>query len=374
MSIAEAVGLRSKRRRLAAIFAFVAAAALAVGMATVYTQSKAEAHGASVFPGSRQYFCYFDALTPQGSLQPYNSACQQAVNQSGTTPLYNWFGNLDPNGQGRTVGYVPDGRICDGGGRGPYDFSPYNAAHANWPKTHLTSGSTIQWRYNNWAHHPGRFDLYITKPGWNPNQPIGWNDLELFTTVNNPPQNGGPGTDGGYYYANVTLPQRSGYHIIFTHWVRSDSPENFYACSDVVFDGGNGQVTGVRPGANLPGNNGDIIPPTDPTTGPTTGGPGGGDCSATASVNSWGSGATVQVTVTNTGSTTISDWMIHWLWPPNSGVTVSQIWNAQLSTMGDMEMASPVGWNQTIQPGQTASFGFNVNGSLSSMPAMDCII
>ncbi|CAM5681358.1 Chitin-binding protein OS=Streptomyces tendae OX=1932 GN=F3L20_17570 PE=4 SV=1 [Streptomyces tendae] len=29
-------------------------------------------------------------------------------------------------------------------------------------------------------------------------------------------------------------------------WVRSDSQENFFSCSDVVFDGGNGEVTGIR--------------------------------------------------------------------------------------------------------------------------------
>src|SRR5690606_30203598 len=56
---------------------------------------------------------------------------------------------------------------------------------------------------------------------------------------------GGPG-GLNYYYWDFTFPaDRSGYHIVFIHWVRSDSPENFYSCSDVVFDGGNGEVTGI---------------------------------------------------------------------------------------------------------------------------------
>ncbi len=42
-------------------------------------------------------------------------------------------------------------------------------------------------------------------------------------------------------------------------WVRSDSQENFFSCSDVVFDGGNGEVTGIRGSGTNPD------PGTDPT-------------------------------------------------------------------------------------------------------------
>lgn len=382
MSTSTAVGLHRRRRRLIAIFALVVAAAMAAAMSTVFTQSKAEAHGATVFPGSRQYFCYFDALAGNGSLDPTNEMCQQALDEAGSGPFYNWFGNLDSNGAGQTVGYIPDGRLCDGGGNGPYNFEPYNTP-GDWPKTHVTSGATYEWRYNNWAHHPGRFDLYITKAGWNPDQPIGWNDIEKFATIQDPPQSGGPGNDGNYYYANLTLPQRSGEHVIFTHWVRSDSSENFYACSDLVFDGGNGEVSGINPNADLPGNDGgvnnpgptDPDDPTEPGEDPTEPGedPVDGTCTAEASINSWGDGATVEITVTNTGDANIGDWMIHWLWPPNSGITITNSWNTEISTMGDMEMAGPSGWNASIATGQSVTFGFNVNGSLTSMPELDCI-
>ncbi|WP_460545838.1 lytic polysaccharide monooxygenase [Glycomyces halotolerans] len=385
MSTATAVGLHSKRRRLIAILALAVASALAVALSTVFTQERAEAHGANVFPGSRQYFCYFDALSETGGLDPYNEMCQQALDQSGSGAFYNWFGNLDSNGAGQTTGYIPDGRICDGGGRGPYDFSAFNTP-GNWPKTHVTSGATYEWRHNNWAAHPGRFDLYITKPGWNPNQPLGWGDLEKFHTFQDPPQNGGPGVDGNYYYGSLTLPQRSGEHIIFTHWVRSDSTENFYSCSDLVFDGGNGEISGIRPGANLPGNDGGVTDPDptepdptepDPTepdpTEPDPTDPSDAECTATASVNSWGSGATVTITVTNNGASALNDWMIHWMWPPDSGITVTNSWNAELSGQGDMQMAGPVDWNASVAAGQSIDFGFNVNGSLTQMPELDCM-
>jgi predicted carbohydrate-binding protein with CBM5 and CBM33 domain len=228
-----------RARRLLAV---LSAALMAFLVATL--PSPASAHGVAQFPGSRTYLCYVNGLTSTGEIKPTNPACAAAVAQSGATPLYNWFAVLNSNGQGRTVGYIPDGTICTGGNMAPYDFSPYNAARADWPKTHLTAGSTIQVRYSDWAKHPGKFNVYITKDGWTPTKPLAWSDLSLIQTVTDPPAQGGPGTIDGHYYWNLTLPSgKTGQHILFIHWIRSDSPENFYSCSDVVFDGGNGQVT-----------------------------------------------------------------------------------------------------------------------------------
>ncbi|WP_402465944.1 lytic polysaccharide monooxygenase [Isoptericola aurantiacus] len=243
-------------RRLAA---WAAAAVLgAAGLVVAVDPPAADAHGAEVFPGSRQYFCWVDGTTASGAIDPQNPACADAVAASGVTSLYNWFGNLDSNGAGRTEGYIPDGRICDGGGNGPYDFSAYNEPRTDWPTTHLTAGETYEFQHNNWAQHPGRFDVYVTTEGFDPLQPLGWDDLKLVDSVTDPPDTGGPGGTN-YYYWDVTLPaDRTGRHIVFTHWVRSDSAENFYSCSDVVFDGGDGEVTGL----------GDTDPDPDPTPSP----------------------------------------------------------------------------------------------------------
>ncbi|KAF4408248.1 chitin-binding protein [Streptomyces sp. Ru87] len=205
--------------------------------------TNASAHGATMEPGSRTFHCY-NQLVESGHQTPSNPACAAAVAEDGATGLYNWFAVLDSNGGGKTTGYIADGTLCSGGNRGPYDFSAYNAPRADWPKTHLTSGSNIQIKHSNWAHHPGRFDVYLTKPGFSPTKSLGWGDLELIQSVTNPPQAGGAGSNGGHYYWDLQLPQRSGQHIMYIHWIRSDSQENFYSCSDVVFDGGNGQVTG----------------------------------------------------------------------------------------------------------------------------------
>ena len=370
---------RKARMRAPRTLSFLGAGLLAVTLAGLPTP--ASAHGVAMEPGSRSFLCYKDMIA-SGNQTPSNPACAAAVAQTGTTPLYNWFGVLDSNGGGRTKGYIPDGELCSGGHNGPYNFSSYNAARSDWPTTHLTAGSTTQVKYSNWAAHPGRFDVYITKDGWTPNQPLAWDDLTLTQTVSNPPQAGGAGSDGGNYYWNLQLPQgRTGKHMLFIHWIRSDSQENFYSCSDVEFDGGNGEVTGIRPGANLPGNDGGVVdPPTDdePTTPgddePTT--PGEeptGECTATAAITSWNGGATVNITVENTSSGPVSDWMIHWLWPPNSGITISNSWGTTISSMGDMEMAGPAAWNGTISSNGSVTFGFNVTGSLTAMPEMDCI-
>jgi predicted carbohydrate-binding protein with CBM5 and CBM33 domain len=228
--------------RVRRLLGVLAAALLA--FVFVSQPTPASAHGVAMMPGSRTYLCYKNGLTPTGEIKPTNPACAAAVAASGTTPLYNWFAVLDSAAAGRDVGYVPDGKICSAGDKSPYDFSPYNAARADWPTTHLTSGSTIQVQYSDWAQHPGDFRVYLTHQGWSPTTPLAWADMDRIQTVTNPPAQGGPGTDGGHYYWDLTLPSgRSGPAMLFIQWVRSDSPENFFSCSDIVFDGGNGTVT-----------------------------------------------------------------------------------------------------------------------------------
>ncbi|MFI8873083.1 lytic polysaccharide monooxygenase auxiliary activity family 9 protein [Streptomyces sp. NPDC055243] len=231
-------------RRLACLTGATGIAAAAV----LAVPGTAAAHGVAMVPGSRTYLCYKDLLANSSTQMPTNPACKAAVQEAGTTPLYNWFAVLDSNAGGRGEGYVEDGTLCSAGDRSPYAFSPYNAARTDWPVTHLTAGATVEVNYSNWAHHPGQFKVYVTKEGFDPQQPLGWSDLESVQTVQNPPQNGGPGSEAGHYYWDLQLPERSGRHMLFVQWIRSDSQENFFSCSDVVFDGGNGEVTGLTGG------------------------------------------------------------------------------------------------------------------------------
>ncbi|WP_425244473.1 lytic polysaccharide monooxygenase [Streptomyces citrinus] len=47
----------------------------------------------------------------------------------------------------------------------------------------------------------------------------------------------------GHHSWEMRLPERTGRHMVFVQWIRSDSPENFFSRSDVVFDRGDGEVT-----------------------------------------------------------------------------------------------------------------------------------
>ena len=169
---------------------------------------------------------------------PTNPLCKTALATS-NYPFYNWFGNLLSlvAGQHQTI---PDGKLC-----GPDSkFADFNTPSSDWPTTPLVSGSTIAVQYSAVVPHPGKFMQYITKDGWDQTKPLGWSDLEAtpFDTAVNPPiRPGGPA--GPEYYWNAKLPTKSGRHIIFSVWERSDSPESFYNCADVDFGGGTGTPT-----------------------------------------------------------------------------------------------------------------------------------
>ncbi|KAB2349516.1 lytic polysaccharide monooxygenase auxiliary activity family 9 protein [Actinomadura rudentiformis] len=329
--------------------------ACAVGLAALLglglSPAPASAHGAMMMAGSRTYLCWKDGLSPTGEIKPNNPACKAAVAQSGTTSLYNWFAVLRSDGAGRTRGFIPDGKLCSGDAK-VYDFGGYDLARDDWPLTHLTSGKEIQFRYNKWAAHPGSFRLYITKDSWSPTRALTWNDLEEqpFDTVTDPPSVGSPGNEASYYYWNAQLPSgKSGRHLIYSVWQRSDSAETFYNCSDVVFDGGNGEVTGVGPGTGP-------TPTTTPTQQP------GAVCRAEQrTISSWNGGHQGEVKVTNTGTVPFGGWAVHWTFA--GGETVDTLWSGTHTQTGaDVEVKNAT-WNGALPVGGSTTFGYVVRSS-----------
>ncbi|MGW5123374.1 lytic polysaccharide monooxygenase [Streptomyces sp. NPDC004069] len=365
----------ARRSRLLSVAAAFATLLAALGL-TLLGQGRAEAHGVAMMPGSRTYLCYVDGRTATGSLDPTNPACRDALNKSGATPLYNWFAVLDSNAGGRNDGYVPDGTLCSAGDRSPYDFSAYNAARADWPRTHLTSGSTMELQYSNWAHHPGDFRVYLTKPGWSPTSQLRWADLDLIQTVSNPPQVGSPGTDGGHYYWNLPLPSgRSGDALLFIQWVRSDSQENFFSCSDIAFDGGHGEVTGIRGSGSgtptptpTPSDPTPTPTPSDPTPTPTPSDPQTGSCMAVYNVEgSWSGGFQGSVEVMNHGTAPLNGWTV--TWRPGTGTTINSAWNGNLTTAGDGTITvTAADYNRTVPPDGSVFFGFTATSTGNDYP------
>ncbi|WP_432154132.1 glycosyl hydrolase family 18 protein [Streptomyces tricolor] len=85
---------------------------------------------------------------------------------------------------------------------------------------------------------------------------------------------------------------------------------------------------------------------------------------ATASftkTSDWGTGFGGQWTIKNTGTSSISSWTVEWDFP--SGTKVTSAWDATVTNSGDHWTAKNVGWNGTIAPGASVSFGFNGAGS-----------
>ncbi|WP_405700769.1 glycosyl hydrolase family 18 protein [Streptomyces sp. NBC_00069] len=93
-------------------------------------------------------------------------------------------------------------------------------------------------------------------------------------------------------------------------------------------------------------------------------GPAQAAASATATytkVSDWGTGFEGKWTVMNTGTTTLTSWTVEWDYP--SGTTVTSAWDATVTSSGTHWTGKNVGWNGTLAPGATISFGFNGAGS-----------
>ena len=216
------------------------AAVVVAALALAVIPSAAQAHGGLTDPPTRTWVCYQDGLAggaaagEAGNMKPRNPACVNAFTNEGSYSFYNWFGNLLGTIAGRHE-TIPDGKLC-----GPdAKFASYNTPSSAWPTTKVTPGQQMTFKYAAVARHPGYFTTWITKTGWNPNEPIGWDDLEPapFDRVLNPPLREG-GVAGPEYWWNVTLPSnKTGKHVLFNIWERTDSPESFYNCVDVDFGG-----------------------------------------------------------------------------------------------------------------------------------------
>ncbi|MHC3815919.1 glycosyl hydrolase family 18 protein [Streptomyces sp. DT9] len=83
----------------------------------------------------------------------------------------------------------------------------------------------------------------------------------------------------------------------------------------------------------------------------------------------WGSGFEGQWTVKNTGTTALSSWSIEWDFPAGTGV--GSAWDATVTSSGNHWTAKNLGWNGSVAPGASVSFGFNGTGS-GSGAATNC--
>ncbi|MFN8076867.1 MAG: lytic polysaccharide monooxygenase [Kineosporiaceae bacterium] len=353
------------RRRLAVS----TAAAMLLGTGVVlFSTEPALAHGANIAPGSRTYLCFQNG-GGAGDIKPTNPACAAAVASSTTQPLWDWYGVLRSDGAGRMAGFIDDGSLCSGGNP---KYADYDAPRADWPLTRLTGGAKWTFRYNAWAPHPGQFRLFVTKDGFDPTQPLKWSDLESapFSTWDETVPNA-----AGEYFWDVTLPNKTGRHIIYSVWARTDSKETFYNCSDVVFDGGKGEVDyNPKVDTTSPTKTTSTTKTSSTTTTSTTTSSSGGatSCAATYTVSDeWNKGFQAKLTVKNTGSAELSSWKAAWTYA--DGQKVTQFTGAKVVQSNKNVVVTPTKSSGALAAG--ASLTASITGTwkgTNSVPSVTC--
>ncbi|WP_447036509.1 lytic polysaccharide monooxygenase auxiliary activity family 9 protein [Streptomyces sp. DSM 118878] len=210
----------SARRKVTVI----AAAGVAPLALTALSVTPAAAHGSMTDPVSRVSACF-----QEGPESPDSAACKAAVAASGTQALYDWNGVNIANAAGKSKEIIPDGELCSAGND---KYRGLDLPRADWPSSKLSAGDHT-FRYKATAPHRGSFELYVTKDSYDPSKPLKWSDLEdePFAEVTDPKL-----VNGDYVFEGK-VPAKSGRHLVYSIWQRSDSPEAFYTCSDVVFGG-----------------------------------------------------------------------------------------------------------------------------------------
>ena len=362
--------------RKAAVVALVVAVGATVGAVVWSGGEEAQAHGSTQMPASRVYACRFE--------QPEGSMCAQAWDADAQA-LYDWMevniGDVDGRHQER----IPDGELCSAG-RDKY--AAFDRP-GDWPLTHLQPGSSGRYDvvYTSTAPHAtAYFRLMVTRPGFDARRDVlRWADLEQV-------YDSGPLPASPTNRFSVPLPARAEPAILYAIWQRSDSPEAFYACSDVTI-GGPGAP--LPPPPTSPPSTSDsaspavtsvaVTPPTQPPTSgapttvpapstapppPATDDPPDGDepfspvagIVATATTTaSWDRGRCVEVRVANTSAAPLG-WEVHY----RPGGELATLWNATGDEQHHDGHEGHVafigeGWNARLAAGQSTTFGMCVD-------------
>ncbi|WP_432589858.1 lytic polysaccharide monooxygenase [Streptomyces sp. HD1123-B1] len=203
-----------------------AAAAALLGalpcLLTALAAGPAAAHGAPTDPVSRTVAC-----SPAGGKDAESAACEAAGRASG--PGAEHWDNLRVAGvNGKDRQRIPDGRLCSAGLDA---YRGLDLPRDDWPSTRLTAGEDLTLTYRSTIPHTGTFELYLSKEGYDPKQPLTWSDLEAkpFATATD------PALKDNAYRIRATLPaDRTGRQMLYTVWRNTSTPDTYYSCSDVV--------------------------------------------------------------------------------------------------------------------------------------------
>ncbi|WP_082798703.1 lytic polysaccharide monooxygenase [Chryseobacterium cucumeris] len=189
------------------------------------------AHGYVLSPASRGYQGSLDkaALGYSAAFSIYGSV----INEPGSLEAPKGFPAAGP----------ADGKIASANGSIGGDTTLDIQTADRWKKTNISTGvNAFIWKYSAY-HATAKWHYYMTKQGWNPNQPLSRQDLELIGTVMH---NGTPPQDNVSH--QITVPaNRTGYHIILAVWDVADTTNAFYNVIDVNVTSGTGVSAPATP-------------------------------------------------------------------------------------------------------------------------------
>lgn len=213
------VKINQKRSSISKVrgFGFSAVVVAAALLSAVETS----AHGYVSSPKARVIMCKENNI--ENPTHPACIAAKAAGNVGFYAPQSIAIGGVRDNHQA----VIPDGKLCSAGVGG---YAGLDLARNDWPATQVQAGFR-EFVWTNTAQHRSMyFRYYITKQGYNPNQPLKWSDLEQI-------HQSSPTGQEAVSRHQVNLPPRTGRHVVYGIWQRdyADAPEGFYQCIDVVY-------------------------------------------------------------------------------------------------------------------------------------------
>ena len=205
----------------------------------VLTPPICRGHGTVVYPKSRVYRVFESNPT-----NPNFPLAVNAVQTDGQLSYYTWnevSRNIPQAVQaGLPPGFdyspwMPDGEIASAGRTDPNStdyprtYAGLDQVSADWPKTPVNAGETITVDFFATAvHSPSVWDVWMTKPTWDPSMPLTWNEMEFLgrPTV---------ALANSHFTFDLTIPtDRSGHHVLWVAWQRNDPVgEVFISASDI---------------------------------------------------------------------------------------------------------------------------------------------
>jgi poly(hydroxyalkanoate) depolymerase family esterase len=129
-------------------------------------------------------------------------------------------------------------------------------------------------------------------------------------------------------------------------------PQGGMAAEVIRFFGLDGTGPGPSPTQTTPN--------TSPNpTGTTTPPPAPASCRVSTTVSAWNTGLTANVTITNTGSATISGWALGFTLPAGQAITSG--WSATYAPTSGAVTARNVSYNGSLAPGASTTIGYQAN-------------